>query len=222
MIAAAHAVGFRTHSHHHVRPRRIIHAHWARHLLRDPRPAAATPAASPNSCRCRSCTWRRRCSARVWRARARRLREALLMHAVARLALNPIIHNIQTSWVKMGTDGARACLARRRQRPRRHPDERNDHARRGRRQRSRAGTQAYRSRGRRGWPPGAPANDVLWRPMARRGRELRLVADRLTDAMNRWRAVGHRALRAHPAACRGRRSRPRAGTPHAHRASRAP
>ena len=38
-------------------------------------------------------------------------REALLMHAVARLALHPQITNIQTSWVKMGPDGAKACLA---------------------------------------------------------------------------------------------------------------
>lgn len=38
-------------------------------------------------------------------------REALLMHAVSRLALNPLITNIQVSWVKMGEEGARACLA---------------------------------------------------------------------------------------------------------------
>jgi FO synthase len=37
-------------------------------------------------------------------------REAVLMHAVARLALHPLIANIQTSWVKMGPEGARACL----------------------------------------------------------------------------------------------------------------
>lgn len=37
-------------------------------------------------------------------------REAILMHAVARLALHPLIPNIQTSWVKMGPDGAAACL----------------------------------------------------------------------------------------------------------------
>jgi FO synthase len=37
-------------------------------------------------------------------------REAVLMHAVARLALHPVIPNIQTSWVKMGPDGAAACL----------------------------------------------------------------------------------------------------------------
>lgn len=37
-------------------------------------------------------------------------REALLMHAVGRLALHPYIDNIQTSWVKMGEDGVAACL----------------------------------------------------------------------------------------------------------------
>jgi FO synthase len=38
-------------------------------------------------------------------------REALLMHAVARLVLHPHITNIQTSWVKMGPIGGQACLA---------------------------------------------------------------------------------------------------------------
>jgi FO synthase len=37
-------------------------------------------------------------------------REAVLMHAVARLVLHPLIQNIQTSWVKMGPEGAKACL----------------------------------------------------------------------------------------------------------------
>jgi FO synthase len=37
-------------------------------------------------------------------------REAVLMHAVARIALHGLIGNIQTSWVKMGRAGARACL----------------------------------------------------------------------------------------------------------------
>ena len=38
------------------------------------------------------------------------LREAILMHAVSRLALHPLISNIQTSWVKMGPEGAAMCL----------------------------------------------------------------------------------------------------------------
>jgi FO synthase len=37
-------------------------------------------------------------------------REAVLMHAVGRLALNPLITNIQTSWVKMGPEGVKTCL----------------------------------------------------------------------------------------------------------------
>ncbi|MFO1310659.1 MAG: 5-amino-6-(D-ribitylamino)uracil--L-tyrosine 4-hydroxyphenyl transferase CofH [Burkholderiales bacterium] len=38
------------------------------------------------------------------------LREAVLMHAVARLALHPGVRNVQTSWVKMGPKGALLCL----------------------------------------------------------------------------------------------------------------
>jgi FO synthase len=38
------------------------------------------------------------------------LREAVLMHAVARLVLAGRINNIQTSWVKMGLQGAKVCL----------------------------------------------------------------------------------------------------------------
>ena len=38
-------------------------------------------------------------------------RETVLMHAVARLALHPLVPNIQTSWVKMGPAGAASCLA---------------------------------------------------------------------------------------------------------------
>ena len=37
-------------------------------------------------------------------------REAVLMHAVARIALDRTIANIQTSWVKLGPDGAAAML----------------------------------------------------------------------------------------------------------------
>jgi FO synthase len=37
-------------------------------------------------------------------------REAVLMHAVARLALDPVLANVQASWVKMGPDGAALCL----------------------------------------------------------------------------------------------------------------
>jgi FO synthase len=39
------------------------------------------------------------------------LREAVLMHAVARLALHPAIVNIQASWVKLGAQGVKLCLS---------------------------------------------------------------------------------------------------------------
>jgi len=38
-------------------------------------------------------------------------REAILMHAVARLVLHPHIPNIQASWVKLGAEGVRRCLS---------------------------------------------------------------------------------------------------------------
>jgi len=38
------------------------------------------------------------------------LREAILIHAVSRLVLHPLITNIQASWVKMGPIGLAACL----------------------------------------------------------------------------------------------------------------
>ncbi|MDB5976856.1 MAG: synthase 2 [Nevskia sp.] len=47
------------------------------------------------------------------RGRARRgptLREAILMHAVARLALHPLIGNVQASWTKLGAQWAQRCL----------------------------------------------------------------------------------------------------------------
>ena len=57
---AAHALGLRTTATimfgHVEQPE-----HWARHLLRSATCRSA-PAASPNSCRCRSCTWKRRCT----------------------------------------------------------------------------------------------------------------------------------------------------------------
>ncbi len=47
------------------------------------------------------------------KGRARRgptFRECVLMHAVARLVLSPVIRNIQTSWVKLGQAGTQICL----------------------------------------------------------------------------------------------------------------
>ncbi len=108
VMAAAHAAGLRstvTVMYGHVEGYR----HWARHLLRIRQLQARThgftefvplpfvPMETPI----------------YLKGRARRgttWREAVLMHAVARLALNPVITNIQTSWVKMGAEGAAFCL----------------------------------------------------------------------------------------------------------------
>lgn len=50
----------------------------------------------------------------MWRKKKARsgpsFREALLMHAIARLVLHPLISNIQASWVKMGPEGVDAAL----------------------------------------------------------------------------------------------------------------
>jgi len=108
VMEAAHAVGLRSTStimYGHVdRPE-----HWARHLLRlralqartggitefVPLPFVAMEAPIYLKGRARS---------------GPTYREAMLMHAVARLALHPLVPNIQTSWVKMGPEGAAACL----------------------------------------------------------------------------------------------------------------
>ena len=66
-------------------------------------------AASRSSCRCRSCTWRRRCGSRAGRVPGRRSASRCSLHAVARLALHPAITNIQASWVKLGPEGVRGC-----------------------------------------------------------------------------------------------------------------
>ena len=103
-------------------------------------------------------------------------REAILMHAVARLALHPWITNVQASWVKLGLDGAPGRAAGRRERPRRHADERVDLARR--RGRARPGGLARADGGRdpRARPRAAAADDVLRRRA--RGASPRLVRRR--------------------------------------------
>jgi FO synthase len=108
VIAAAHGLGLRTTATimfgHVDAPR-----HWARHLLHLRRLQARTfgftefvplpfvPMEAPMQLRGQS-------------RLGPTYREAVLMHAVARLALHPLIPNIQTSWVKMGPAGAAACL----------------------------------------------------------------------------------------------------------------
>jgi FO synthase len=107
-VGTAHAIGLRTTAtimYGHVE----TYAHWARHLLRlrtlqqETRgltefvPLPFVPMETPI----------------YLHGRARSgptYREAVLMHAVARLALHPHVVNIQTSWVKMGPEGVKACL----------------------------------------------------------------------------------------------------------------
>ena len=100
------------------------------------------------------------------KGRARRgptFREAVLMHAVARLVLHPVITNIQTSWVKMGTGGAAACLDGRRQRSRRHLDEREHHPRRRRGARPGDAAREHGGADPRVGARAAPAHDALRR-----------------------------------------------------------
>ena len=108
VMEAAHAVGFRTTStimYGHVeRPE-----HWARHLLRirnlQKRTGGFTEFVPLPFVHMEAPMY--------LKGRARKgptFREAILMHSVARLALNPHITNIQASWVKMGHAGLAACL----------------------------------------------------------------------------------------------------------------
>ncbi|HEY6870060.1 MAG TPA: 5-amino-6-(D-ribitylamino)uracil--L-tyrosine 4-hydroxyphenyl transferase CofH [Novosphingobium sp.] len=50
----------------------------------------------------------------IWRKGGARsgpsYREAVLMHAIARVVLGPVLRNVQVSWVKMGAEGAAAIL----------------------------------------------------------------------------------------------------------------
>jgi FO synthase len=108
VMRAAHAVGLRStatimfgHADH---PR-----HWARHLLRvsalQQDTGGFTEFVPLPFVHMEAPMWRRGLA-----RSGPTFREAVLMHAVARLVLHPWIQNIQTSWVKMGTDGAAFCL----------------------------------------------------------------------------------------------------------------
>ncbi|MDB5680302.1 MAG: fbiC [Sphingomonas bacterium] len=107
-VEAAHRVGLKTTAtimFGHVDTLR----HWARHLIRirdlqrrtggitEFVPLPFVPMEAPMALRGQS-------------RRGPTLREVRLMHAVARLALNPHITSIQTSWVKLGDAGVTACL----------------------------------------------------------------------------------------------------------------
>jgi len=108
VIGTAHEVGLRTTSTimfgHVEQP-----VHWARHLERLRALQARTGGISEfvplGYVHMEAPLWRK--------GRTRSgpsFREAVLMHAVPRLVLHPFIRNIQTSWVKMGAEGAALCL----------------------------------------------------------------------------------------------------------------
>jgi FO synthase len=108
VLETAHSLGLRTTS-------TIMYGHveapiaWARHLLR----LRALQQRTGGITEFVPLPFVHMESPMYLRGQARRgptFREAILMHAVARLALHPVITNIQTSWVKMGPEGARACL----------------------------------------------------------------------------------------------------------------
>lgn len=108
IIATAHAVGLRTTAtimYGHVDSPR----HWARHLLRlrelQARTGGITEFVPLGYVHMESPLWRkgRTRSGPTWD-------ESLLMHAVARLALHPLVRNIQASWVKLGAGGAARAL----------------------------------------------------------------------------------------------------------------
>ena len=109
VMRTAHEVGFRTTStimYGHV----DRYEHWARHLLR----LRALQAETGGFTEFVPLAFVHMEAPLYLKGRARKgptFREAVLMHAVARLALNPLITNIQASWVKMGHAGVRACLA---------------------------------------------------------------------------------------------------------------
>ena len=108
VMETAHRVGFRTTAtimYGHIdRPR-----HWARHLAR----IRALQARTGGFTEFVPLPFVHMEAPIYLQGRARRgptFRESLLMHAVARLALHPLVPNIQASWVKLGPRGVRACL----------------------------------------------------------------------------------------------------------------
>ncbi|MDO9433947.1 5-amino-6-(D-ribitylamino)uracil--L-tyrosine 4-hydroxyphenyl transferase CofH [Hydrogenophaga sp.] len=108
VIEAAHGVGLRTTATimfgHVDAPR-----HWAKHLLEIRRLQARTGGFTEFV----PLPFVHMEAPIFFKGRARKgptWREAVLMHAVARLVLHPLIPNIQVSWVKMGAQGAQACL----------------------------------------------------------------------------------------------------------------
>jgi FO synthase len=109
VMAAAHALGLRstaTIMFGHV----DAPLHWARHLLR----IRALQERTGGFTEFIPLPFVHMQAPAYLKGRARKgptAREAVLMHAVARLALHPALSHIQVSWVKMGAAGVRLCLA---------------------------------------------------------------------------------------------------------------
>jgi FO synthase len=108
VMEAAHAAGFRTTATimfgHLDRP-----VHWVHHLQR----VRALQARTGGFTEFVPLPFVHMETPVYLKGRARRgptFREAVLMHAVARLVLHPYFRNIQVSWVKMGPGGVPACL----------------------------------------------------------------------------------------------------------------
>ncbi|HEY7775231.1 MAG TPA: 5-amino-6-(D-ribitylamino)uracil--L-tyrosine 4-hydroxyphenyl transferase CofH, partial [Kineobactrum sp.] len=108
VMETAHAVGFRTTAtimYGHIEQPQ----HWARHLLEIRNLQARTGGFTEFV----PLPFVHMEAPMYQRGRARSgptFREAVLMHAVARLVLHNHIDNIQASWVKMGEAGVAACL----------------------------------------------------------------------------------------------------------------
>lgn len=108
VVGAAHRVGLRTTStimFGHVETRR----HWAEHLLA----LRALQEKTGGITEFVPLPFIHMEAPIYLKGRARKgptFRETLLMHAVARLVLHPLIQNIQVSWTKLGPEGVRAAL----------------------------------------------------------------------------------------------------------------
>ena len=108
VIEEAHRVGLRTTStimYGHIEQP----VHWARHLLRIKQLQMRTGGITEFV----PLPFVHMEAPMFWKGRSRKgptFREAVLMHAVARLVLYPHITNIQVSWVKMGRKGIQAVL----------------------------------------------------------------------------------------------------------------
>ena len=108
VVGSAHDVGFRTTATimfgHVDRP-----IHWARHLLHV-RDLQARTGGFTEFVPLPFVSMEAPIALKGLTRRGPTFREARLMHAVARLVLNPLIPNIQASWVKLGHSGARIVL----------------------------------------------------------------------------------------------------------------